>query len=86
MWPFKSPSRELVAEVFTLRQRVEALEEQQLKREIEWRETKTQVLRHLQRVQAIEGARREKEESAEGEHRPDVRHIIAAKFPTTRQG
>jgi hypothetical protein len=85
MWPFKSPSRELVAEVFTLRQRVEALEEQQLKREIEWRETKTQVLRHLQRVQAIEGARREKE-PVEGEHRPDVKSILAAKFPTTRQG
>lgn len=85
MWPFKSPTRELVAEVFALRQRVEALEEQQLKREIEWRETKTQVLRHLQRVQAIEGARREKE-PAEGENRPDVKHILAAKFPTTRQG
>ena len=82
MWPFKSPTRELVALVYELRQKVQELDEQQVRRELEWRETKTQVLRHLQRVQAIEGARKERDGA--DDLRPDVRRILAAKFPPTK--
>lgn len=41
-------------EVRALRELVESLEGEQLRRETEWRETKDQLYRHLKRVQSIE--------------------------------
>lgn len=41
-------------EVRALREAVEALESEQLRRETEWREAKDQLYRHLKRVQSIE--------------------------------
>jgi hypothetical protein len=59
-----------------LRAAVAALDAVQLDREVQWTETKDQVLRHLKRVQAI---RQHQEED-----KPDnglVARVLASKFP-----
>lgn len=53
------------AEIRALRESVAALEDQQLARELEWRETKDQLYRHLKRVQALD----QKAEARGGEPR-----------------
>lgn len=72
----------LVQEVFALKARVTELEEVQLRREVEWRETKDQVLRHLKRINAVkqhEDAREAASQSGDHE-RPPVAAVLAAKY------
>jgi len=71
-------AQNLQVEVQELRALVEGLEASQLARELEWRETKDQVMRHLKRVQAIK-------QHAEGRDqdnpaRPRLADVLALKF------
>ena len=66
-------------EVRALRDALDALEGQQLAREIEWRETKDQVMRHLKRVQAVEGARKDAPD-------PTTQRLLELKFGARHGG
>ena len=88
LWPFRrkdaaNPAvRELVHELV---KRIGALEEIQLRREIEWAETKDQVYRHLKRLNAVKQHldERESSEDASGttnDKRPAPSAVLAAKF------
>lgn len=69
-------AQNLADEVQGLRAAVEALEAVQLEREVQWTETKDQLLRHLKRVQAI------KQHQSQADDRSDlVAHVLARKFP-----
>lgn len=68
-----------LAEIRALRDALEGLEGQQLAREIEWRETKDQVMRHLKRVQAIKG-------SAQSPQDATTQRLLALKFPRAQEG
>lgn len=70
-------AQKLSVDVGELREKIEALEALQLEREIQWTETKDQVLRHLKRVQAI----RQHQEAAEAEPgRPSQATVLAMKY------
>lgn len=70
-------AQNLQGEVRELRQAVEALEGEQLRREMEWRETKDQVLRHLKRVQAI---KQHEDAAVEEPGRPSQATVLAMKY------
>jgi len=67
----------LQVEVRELAGKIEALEAVQLAREVQWTETKDQVLRHLKRVQAV---RQHQDADPAAELR---NQLIARKFPRT---
>lgn len=69
-------AQNLRVEVTELRSEIEALQALQLEREIQWTETKDQVLRHLKRVQAIRQHQDEREESG----RPSQATVLAMKY------
>lgn len=83
-----SPARELVHLCYELRRRVEQLEQMQLRRELEWEETRDQVLRHLRRLNAVKqhlDERTEKEQQRQEDDepngaRPSPAAVLAAKF------
>jgi len=70
-------AQNLSVDVGELRTKIEALEALQLDREVQWTETKDQVLRHLKRVQAI----RQHQEAEEPAQSPVVAQLLARKFP-----
>lgn len=70
-------AQNLAAEVGELRGKIEALEALQLDREVQWTETKDQVLRHLKRVQAI---RQHQEAAEEPSSRPSQATVLAMKY------
>lgn len=70
-------AQNLAVDVGELRSKIEALEALQLEREVQWTETKDQVLRHLKRVQAIRQHQQDAEEPA---GRPSLAAVIAAKY------
>jgi len=70
-------AQNLQVEVQELRAAVAALEAVQLDREVQWTETKDQVLRHLKRVQAI----RQHQEEADKPDNGLVARVLASKFP-----
>jgi hypothetical protein len=72
-------AQNLQAEVQGLREKIEALEALQLDREVQWTETKDQVLRHLKRVQAVR-QHLEGDAPAEDPTRPSIAQVIAAKY------
>ena len=70
-------AQNLRVEVQELRAAVAALEAVQLDREVQWTETKDQVLRHLKRVQAVRA-----HQDAKDEPNGDlVARVLASKFP-----
>lgn len=69
-------AQNLQGEVQELHAKVVALEAAQLDREVQWTETKDQVLRHLKRVQAIRQHSQEPDTGAELRNQ-----LIARKFP-----
>lgn len=69
-------AQKLSVDVGELREKIEALEALQLEREIQWTETKDQVLRHLKRVQAI----RQHQEANEEPGRPSQATVLAMKY------
>jgi hypothetical protein len=69
-------AQNLSVDVGELRGKIEALEAVQLERELQWTETKDQVLRHLKRVQAIRQHQLEPDLGAELR-----KQLIARKFP-----
>jgi hypothetical protein len=70
-------AQNLRGEVQELRATVEGLESLQLAREIEWRETKEQVFRHLKRAAAI---RQHQEDPEPASSRPSAATVLAMKY------
>lgn len=73
-------AQKLSVDVAELRGKIEALEALQLEREVQWTETKDQVLRHLKRVQAV---RQHLEAKEADPTRPSQATVLAMKY---RQG
>lgn len=96
LWPFRrkrDPNsdvpavlQQLTQEIFRLNGRVTDLENVQLKRELEWSETKDQILRHLKRAGAIKQHIDERTSEEPTATRPAPAVVLAAKFPRTQQG
>lgn len=75
-----SRTPELASEVRSLALRLTELEDTQLRREIEWRETKDQIKRHLGRAAALSAKKTEPEVA------PQIVAALRAKFPHTNGG
>jgi hypothetical protein len=76
--PGDTPTR---AEFDALTARLEALDDVQLKREMDWKEIRDQLKRYLSRAAAYEQRARQREE---GEHDPTTAALLALKFPNNR--
>lgn len=73
----------LEAEIVALKSRVALLDEQQLRRELEWAEVAEKLKRYLQRISAVEQRARDREG---GHADPVVAAVLKSKFPRQNGG
>lgn len=67
-----------------LEARVRALEDLQLKREVEWAETSEKLLRYLRRISAVEQRAAEREGGASSD--PVTTALLRSKYPHANGG
>lgn len=70
----------LAPDLRALEERVEALEALQLKREVAWAEARDAIYRHVQRAEAIEQRRAQREGGSQDAARTPLSTVLAAKF------
>lgn len=79
LWKRVEPVNDLADTLAELTRRVADLEALQVSREIEWKETRDKLLRHLKRVSELD------RRTGDGGS-PARRALLSAKFPNMREG
>lgn len=72
------------AALVALEARLRALEEQQLRREVEWAEVSEKLLRYIKRISAVEARAQQREGATETD--PVTSAVLRMKFPPKQNG
>jgi hypothetical protein len=74
------------ADIEALRVRVSALEDLQLKRELEWADVSEKVLRYLRRIGAVEQRMKDRESESPAGSDPVTLALLRSKYPQSSGG